>query len=250
MVSSPQQYRENERRQEERRPTPAVALAVSPHPDDAEVGAGATLARWAREGCQVVLAVCTNGDKGSEDPQMTSERLARLRREEQLAAAHVLGIQDVVFLDHPDGGLEDDVQFRGELVRLIRQYRPEVALSTDPDRRYMQHRDHRMSGQVTLDASFPYARDRLSFPEHLAQGLSVHKVREVLLWGADTPNFYVDVSTTYQLKIESLLQHKSQGFGRRPREEMERMMKERLSENGKALRVPLAEAFRRIEIRF
>lgn len=248
MVSSPQQYREQQ--QPQRHSIPSVALAVSPHPDDAEVGAGATLARWAREGCRVVLVVCTNGDKGSQDPKMTSKRLATLRRQEQLAAAAVLGIKDVELLQHPDCFLEDDAEFRGELVRLIRQYRPEVVLSTDPDRRYMQHHDHRAAGRAALDACFPYARDPLSYPEHLGQGLKVHKVREVLFWGADKPNFYVDVSSSYQLKIEALRQHVSQGFQRRPRKQMERLFKERLSGAGKALGVPLAESFRRLEIRF
>lgn len=244
MVSSPQQYREG--RQEEARPgPPAAALAVSPHPDDAEVGAGGTLARWAAEGCRVVLAVCTNGDKGSEDPNMTSAELARLRREEQLAAAKVLGIEDVVFLDHPDGFLEDDARFRGELVRLVRQHRPEVVLSTDPERRYMQHRDHRMAGQVALDACFPYARDRLHFPEHEKEGLQPHKVGAILFWGTEEPQEFVDISDTIELKVQSLAKHASQMNGRNPAEFVMRNAKAM----GERAGLPCAEGFRKVEFR-
>ncbi|MBI3742831.1 MAG: PIG-L family deacetylase [Chloroflexi bacterium] len=146
---------------------PQRVLICTPHPDDAEIGAGGTLAKWIGKGAQATLVVCTNGDKGSDDPAMTSERLAALRENEQLEAAKVLGIKEVVFLRHPDGEIEDTKQFRGDVVREIRRAKPDVVLTTDPLRRtFYQHRDHRVTGQVVLDAVFPLARDHLNFQEH------------------------------------------------------------------------------------
>ena len=163
---------------------PRRAMAVTPHPDDCEGGCGATISKWVHEfETQAVVVLCTNGDKGTSDREMTPELLAATREQEQKEAADVMGAQNIVFLSHPDGGLEDDYTFRGELVRAIRQFRPDVVLTTEPYRfNGHQHRDHRMAGQVTLDACFPYARDPLHFGEHIQEGLEPHKVGTVLFW--------------------------------------------------------------------
>ena len=101
-------------------PTPSCALVITPHPDDAEGGCGGTISQWIKQGTAVYIVVCTDGGKGTSDLGMTPTRLASIRQKEQKEAAEVLGIRDVVFLAHPDGGLEDDYTFRGELVRAIR----------------------------------------------------------------------------------------------------------------------------------
>jgi len=191
--------------------TPKRVLVATPHPDDCEIGCGGTLAKWILEGAEVALVVCTNGDKGSEDPEMTSVKLAMIREEEQREAAKVLGIKHVVFLGHPDGELEDSRRFRGDLVREIRLHRPDVVLTTEPFRLtgYM-HRDHRMTGQVTLDAVFPYARDVLSFPEHTEMGLAPHKTGWVYMWGTEHPDTFVDIGETLEIKITALAKHGSQ----------------------------------------
>ncbi|MBI4331811.1 MAG: PIG-L family deacetylase [Chloroflexi bacterium] len=220
-------------------------LVVAPHPDDPEMGAGGTIGRWAMEGRQVYYAMCTNGDKGSSDPEMTSERLARIRREEQLAAARVLGVKEVIFLDYPDGGLEDTPQFRGDVVRLIRQLKPYRVLTCDPHREYMYHRDHRITGRVVMDAVFPYARDRLSYPEHEKMGLAPHKVAEVYFWTAPRPNYLVDVTGTFDRKLKAVLCHQSQF---KDRVGMEERLRERAQMFGKEKGIPLAEAFYRLEI--
>ena len=222
------------------------AMVVTPHPDDAEFGAAGTVACWVRQGRQVVYVVCSNGDKGSSDPDMTSERLAEIRRHEQEEAARLLGVTEVVFLDYPDGGLEDTPDFRRELVRLIRKYRPEVVITADPHRRYLWHRDHRITGRVTLDAVFPYARDHLSYPEHKAEGLSPHSVREVLLWGSEEPDTFIDIRDTFDVKMAALACHTSQ-VGKYWRIVEERM-RDRATKIGEDQGFPLAEAFRRIEM--
>jgi LmbE family N-acetylglucosaminyl deacetylase len=186
------------------------ALVVAPHPDDAEFGAGGTIARWVAEGRSVVLVVCTNGDRGSADPAVDSATLARLRREEQTKAAKVLGVVDLVFLDLPDQGLEDTPEYRRQLVREVRRYRPTVVATTDPYRRYIWHRDHRITGQVTLDAIYPFARDRLAYPDLVEEGLEPHKVKEVWLWGAEETNHCIDVSATFATKLKALRCHRSQ----------------------------------------
>jgi LmbE family N-acetylglucosaminyl deacetylase len=159
---------------------PAQVMVVTPHPDDAESAAAGSIARWIREGKDVIYVVCTNGDKGSSDINMKPEELAIIREQEQRAAASVLGVREVIFLRYPDQALEDTPEFRKKIVRLIRMYQPETVVTVNPYRRYIFHRDHRITGQVTLDAIFPYARDTHSYPDLLEQGLQPHKVKEVV----------------------------------------------------------------------
>ncbi len=139
----------------------AQVMVVTPHPDDAEFGVAGTVVRWVREGKDVVYVVCTNGDKGTKDINVKPEDLAKIREQEQLAAAKLLGVREVIFLRHPDQTLEDTPEFRKEIVRLIRMYRPETVVTADPYRRYLWNRDHIITGQVVLDANYPYARDHL-----------------------------------------------------------------------------------------
>lgn len=219
-------------------------MVVMPHPDDAEFGCAGTVARWVREGREVIYVVCTNGDKGSSDPNMTSPALAEIRHNEQLEAAKILGVKEVIFLDYPDGGLEDTPEFRGDLVRLIRKFRPDVVMTNDPYRKYMSHRDHRITGSVTLDAVYPYCRDRLFYPEHEAEGLKPHYVREIFIWGSEDADTFIDVSETFDLKIAALSCHNSQ-LGQRI-DMLKPRMKERAEKMGLAHGVPMAEAFHRI----
>ena len=230
---------------------PARAMVISPHPDDAEIGCGGTVAAWIGPGTEVVYVLCTNGDKGSSDPEMTSERLAALREQEQRQAARVLGVKEVVFLGHADGGLEDSAEFRGQLVRALRQHRPEVVFCPDPFRRtFYLHRDHRICGQVTLDAVFPYARDYLHYPEHYRDvGLEPHKVDRILLWGTEEPDAFVDVSETLLLKIESLKKHVSQVSGGDSERDVGEFVRANALRLGQKADLPYAEAFRSIEIR-
>ena len=226
---------------------PAQVIVITPHPDDAEYGVAGTVARWVSDGKEVVYVVCTNGDKGSSDANMKPEELVRIREEEQMAAARSLGVREVIFLGHPDQGLEDTPQFRKELVRLIRMYRPETVVTADPYRRYVWHRDHRITGQVTLDAVFPYARDNLSYPDLLREGLHPHKVREILLWASEDVNYRSDITATFHLKLAALGCHKSQ-VGHIPPEELEEWLRQRHKTLAEGEDFQLAEAFHRVDI--
>ena len=222
-------------------------MVVTPHPDDAEFGVAGTVARWTREGKDVVYVVCTNGDKGTSDPDMKPETLAKIREEEQLAAAKLLGVREVVFLGYHDQSLEDTPEFRKGMVRLIRMYRPETVVTADPYRRYIWHRDHRIAGRVVMDAIFPYARDIYAYPDLLEEGLQPHKVREILLWGSPETNYHLDISDTFDIKIAALACHKSQiPADRFP--EMEKRMRERYRMMAAETGFEYAEAFHREEL--
>ncbi len=226
---------------------PADILVVAPHPDDPEMGAAGTIAKWVKEGKSVVYVICTNGNKGTSDPKMTSGKLEKIREKEQLAAAKVLGVREVIFLHHPDQGLEDTSEFRKEIVRYIRLYRPEIVVTTDPYRRYIWHRDHRITGQVTLDAIFPYARDYLAYPDLIKEGLLPFKVKQIVLSGSEDCNFISDITDTFDTKLKAIRCHKSQ-FGSPLRPEMIKRMTERACDIAEGKPFKYAEAFHLVEI--
>jgi LmbE family N-acetylglucosaminyl deacetylase len=194
------------------------ALVVAAHPDDPDFGAGGTAALWTDEGWEFYYLVCTDGSKGTSDPEMTPDRLVPLRRAEQRAAAAVLGVVDCFFLDHVDGELTVNRRLLGEIVWYIRKIKPFAVFTHSLDviqrNAFINHSDHRAVGQTTVDAVYPTARDFLNFPEHLREGLTTHNVRELYLWGANDSNVEVDISAVIDRKIEALMQHHSQ-FGHR-----------------------------------
>ena len=159
-------------------------LVVVAHPDDAEFGCAGSVARWVADGCEIHYCLFTSGNRGSDDPAMTPELLAAVREAEQRAAAEVLGVKSVTFLHYPDGELEDTRDARRDVVREIRRVRPDRIVTQNPFpslNPYSGHRDHRHAGRLALDAVYPYARDRMHFPELLAEGFEPHKVRSVYL---------------------------------------------------------------------
>ncbi|MFH0847502.1 MAG: PIG-L deacetylase family protein [Chloroflexota bacterium] len=226
---------------------PAQILVVTPHPDDAEFGAAGSLIRWHKEGKSIVYVVPTSGDKGTSDPCVKPEEMARIREKEQLAAAKVIGVREVVFLRHPDQSLEDTPEFRKEIVRCIRLYKPETVLAPDPYRRYLWHRDHRITGRVTLDAIFPYARDYHAYPGLVKEGIMPHKVKQVLLWGTEDVNYRMDITAVFERKLAALACHKSQ-LGKTLSPEMIERLRQRAREMADGSKFELAEAFHCIEI--
>lgn len=197
---------------DEQPPIPERALVIAAHPDDAEFGCGGTVAGWTAAGCQVTYILCTNGDKGTRDTEMTSPQLAELREREQRAAADTLGVAEIVWLGYPDGDLIDvpNTVLREQIVRVIRRVKPDVVFTHDPQRPYQLHSDHRQAGRVAIDAVFPAARDRLYHPQHEAEGLEPHKVGTMYLWGTDVPDAWFDISETLDRKVAALRRHVSQ----------------------------------------
>lgn len=228
---------------------PTRVLVVAAHPDDPEFSSGGTVAAWVREGREVHYLVCTRGDKGTSDPDIQSARLVEIREAEQRAAAAVLGVKDVRFLDFRDGELTPSLELRERIVHAIRRVRPAIVLTHDPAVIYgnesINHPDHRAVGTATLDAIYPTARDRLQFPQHLAEGLQPHKVKEVYLWGNQSPNVWVDISQTFDLKIAAGVKHASQVSS--PNGLADRM-RQRAKAVGEPHGLEMAEAFRRIAL--
>jgi LmbE family N-acetylglucosaminyl deacetylase len=190
-------------------------MAVGAHPDDIELTCAASLARWAREGDRAVIIVATDGARGGKEIGSDFAAMVRTRREEQDAAAAVLGVDEVVYLGFPDGELEDTPALRGALVRQIRRLRPDVAIAMDPftvilRNSYVNHRDHRMLGVALIDALYPGASNAGYFPEQIDEGLLPHKVPELLLTATETPNHWVDVTETLDARFDALRQHASQ----------------------------------------
>ena len=229
---------------------PDRAMVIFAHPDDAEIGSGGVIARWASAGCEVTYVLCTNGSAGTADRSLTPEELVDRRAAEQRAAADFMGVKNLVMLPHPDGGLEDTREFRGDIVRAIRTYRPHTVFAHDPYRfRGFQHRDHRAVGIVTTDAVYPFARDHLHFPEHIVrEGLEPHKVRELWYWGADEPDVIVDVSTSIDKQIAALVRHESQmpGFNVGQGETIGERVKKGAAERARGYGFKHAAAFRRL----
>jgi LmbE family N-acetylglucosaminyl deacetylase len=189
---------------------PERALVIAAHPDDAEFGAGGTLAKWADGGCEVSLLIATDGSKGSWDPDEDPATLIENRREEARRAAEVLGATgELVFLDHVDGELIHSMALREELALWIRRLRPNVVISWDPWRRYMLHPDHREIGWGAVDGVVS-ARDHLFFPHQLVDGLVKHRPDAILLFAADESDYWEDISGTFDRKIDALLCHSSQ----------------------------------------
>ena len=194
---------------------PARAMVVQAHPDDAEFGCAGTVAHWTAGGAEVVYVLGTSGDKGSDDPAMTPERLIETREAEQREAARILGVKEVEFLRFRDAELVADLNLRLAITRMIRKHRPEALICQDPTARwagqeYIQHPDHIAMGEATLAAVFPSARDRLTFPQLAAEGLAPHKVEHVYLDGTTDPDFWIDITGTFDQKVAALRAHASQ----------------------------------------
>ena len=230
--------------------TPRKVLVVTPHPDDADFWCAGTIAKWIGDGATVRYVLCTDGGKGTTDPNVSSEELSKIREQEQADAVEILGVQELVLLHHPDGFLEDDDEFRRELVRQIRQMQPDVVLCPEPYRKNLAwHRDHRITGQVTLDAVFPCARDHLHFVELWRdEGLEPHKTATILFWGTEQADTTIDITESLAVKTKAGAAHKSQVGGRDP-QEVQDFLRERAKPSEGGSGFEYVEAFRKINFR-
>jgi LmbE family N-acetylglucosaminyl deacetylase len=227
--------------------TPKRALFIYAHPDDVDFSGAGTAAKWARDGSEVTYVIMTDGNAGSHDPEMTKERLGRIRRDEQQSAADVVGVKTCLFMGCQDGLLKPTLALRKRLVRIIREIRPEAVVCGDPRRyfsgnTYINHPDHRAAAALALEAVFPAAEMNLLYPDLVEEGLRGHKVNYVYVSTRDDPDCYVDISDTLSLKIEALRQHASQMDGWDP----EPWVRERHAILGEKAGLDFAESFRRM----
>jgi LmbE family N-acetylglucosaminyl deacetylase len=233
-------------------PAPARVLSVHAHPDDQEFTVSGTLAKWARAGSTIITVCITSGGAGSNEftpAEITREALLPIREQEQRNACRVLGIEEVVFLPYEDGVLEPSLALRRDLTRVIRRYRPDAVVCGDPTMRlygnsYLNHPDHRVAADVTLDAVYPCAGTRLIFPELLVEGLPPHQVKRVFIHGVRRPDTFVDISDVLPLKLAALKEHKSQLGTWDPTE----MVTDWAREQGARRGLAAAEAFRQMRL--
>ena len=233
-------------------PAPARVLSVHAHPDDQEFTVSGTLAKWARAGSTIITVCITSGGAGSNEftpTEITRETLVPIREQEQRNACRVLGIEEVVFLPYEDGVLEPSIALRRDLTRVIRRYRPDAVICGDPTMRYygnsyLNHPDHRVAADVTLDAVYPSAGTRLIFPELLAEGLLPHHVKRVFIHGVRRADTFVDISDVLPLKLAALKEHKSQLGTWDPTE----MVTDWAREQGARRGLAAAEAFRQMRL--
>ena len=188
-----------------------TVLLFTPHPDDDVFGAGGTIALLNRNHNKVFIVVYTNDDKGSYDPEMNSQRLARIRRAEQEASEGLLGTpkENIIWMGYDDGMLEYAPQpkLTEEATAIIRKIRPDVLLSVDPGEWYERwHKsDHRMAAFNTIDA-VRAAEFWLYFPnQKLQQGLQPYKVPELYFFypSPQEANYFVDINSVADLKFEA-----------------------------------------------
>lgn len=224
-------------------------LVVFAHPDDAEFGSAGTSAKLAGDGKDVFYAVVTDGSKGSSDPDMSAEQLIKTRQEEQRNAATIVGVKEVQFLGFEDGMLEPTLDVRKALTASIRRFKPDVVIAPSPERNlsagvFVQHPDHLATGEAALAAVYPCARDRMTFPDLLAQGLEPHAVREIWVTGTGDPDYFIDITETIDTKVRALQAHVSQ-VGHR---DVAEFISQRSRQLAEAQGMKYAEGFRRIQI--
>ena len=224
-------------------------MVVIAHTDDAEYGCSGTVAKWCAEGWEVVYVVCTDGSKGSSDPKMSSNRLVEIRQEEQRNAGKVLGLRDVVFLGYEDSMLEPSLALRRDIAREIRRYKPDVLICPNPvrqldDHGWLDNPDHFAAGEAAMAAVYPTARDRLTFPELLEEGLEPHKVREVWVPWGEGQVYYVDVTDYIEVAVQALRQHVTQVV----EDDLDSEIKDWKARTGESVGFQYAESFKRFHL--
>lgn len=230
------------------RPVPAQALVVCAHPDDVDFGAGGTVAALTEAGTSVAYCLVTSGEAGSDHLPLDAQQLRELREAEQTEAAKRLGVNELTFLGFPDGQLEATVALRGAITQSIRRVRPDLVICQSPQRMleriFASHPDHLAAGEATLCAVYPDARNPRSFPEQLTEGLAPHTVAEVWLMAHPEPDLRIDVTDTFDRKLDALQAHESQTGHREDLEEMLRGWLRAGAEAGGLPHGRLAESFK------
>jgi len=189
-------------------------LIVTAHPDDVDFGSAGSVARWTDAGVEVAYCICTNGEAGGFDASVPRSTMAEIRQAEQRAAAKVVGVTDVTFIGYPDGRLVPSIELRRDISRVIRRVRPQRVVGQSParnfERMYASHPDHLAAGEATMDAVYPDARNEFAHPELMGEGLAPWTVPEMYLATAGTVDVFVDITETFDRKLDALRCHVTQ----------------------------------------
>lgn len=225
-------------------------LHVAAHPDDLDFGCAGTTATLTRAGHRVVYCLVTDGQAGGFDNTITRERMAEIRQEEQTKAAKVVGVDELHFLGFDDGAVEVTIELRKAISRVIRQVKPDVVVTQSPTRNleriYSAHPDHLATGEATLCAVYPDSRNEFAHTSLMEEGHEPHAVPEVWLVGGPDADHFVDITDTYEAKIEALLCHESQMQDPSRIPELIREWGERVATDAGLAEGHLAEGFRKL----
>ncbi|GAA1248923.1 PIG-L deacetylase family protein [Oryzihumus leptocrescens] len=190
------------------------ALVVVAHPDDADFGSAGTIAAWTEAGIAVTVLLCTRGEQGGFD-ETPREQMPAIREAEQRAASGALGVTDVRFLDgYRDGWLEPSWELQRDIVRVIRDVRPQRLLIQSPERWYdriqASHPDHMAAGEAAIRAAYPAAENAFAWPELVQEGLPPWHIGEIWIMAHPRMTHAVDITATYDRKLKALQAHASQ----------------------------------------
>ena len=224
-------------------------LVVTAHPDDCDFGAAGTIALWSAKGIKVSYCICTNGDQGGEDLSVPREEMPKIRQREQREAGLAVGVTDITFLNYRDGWLVPTIELRKDIVRQIRITKPDRMLIQSPDRNwdrlFASHPDHMAAGEAAIQAVYPDSRNPFAFEDLLKnEGLQPWRVKEVWVMSNSNPDHFIDITTTFDMKMKALHSHFSQTAHN---ENLENMVREWGERNAQANNLPagsVAEVFK------
>lgn len=199
-------------------------LVVMAHPDDTELYCGGTVARLIHSGLEVRTVKMTYGEKGSKQDKISENKLKLIREREDKEAMEIIGVKEEnnIYLDLGDGSIENDLQTIEKVVRQIRLFKPDLIITQNPedliirfdkDTNWINHRDHRNTARVAIDAAYPYSRDISFFPEHFKDARMDSHITVEFLFG-DYYNHedlvFIDVTKFVDIRSKALACHKSQ----------------------------------------
>jgi len=226
------------------------ALAVVAHPDDLEFGASSAVARWTAAGKVVDYVLATRGEAGID--AIAPDECRVIRSAEQFASARKVGVEQVSFLDYPDGVLTYSLGLRRDLARAIRSHRPEVLLSINHQATFgpgtLNHPDHRVLGEALLDASRD-AANRWVFPELVSEGLGPWRgLRFAAFSASPSASHYVDVTDYLERGIASLAEHRVYLENLEGQFDLEQFLRSNAEQAGEQVGVPLAVTFEMVSL--
>jgi LmbE family N-acetylglucosaminyl deacetylase len=225
-------------------------LVILAHPDDPEFFCGAMIARWCAAGHSVNYCLLTKGQRGAEDEKITIAEIEQKRIAEQNAAARLLGVSSVLFLDYMDGDLVPDLKLRQNIVKVIRKFKPEIIVTSDPQNLFptdyrINHPDHRAAGQAVVDAVFPAAGNPRVLAEEDGKPLSPHQVEEVWLAQTHQSNLSVELTKYFETKMNAIACHVSQL--KEPIDQFREKMRSRWESDPDSGQLRYVEKFKRIQ---
>jgi len=182
-------------------------LCVQPHYDDNDIAAGALICKLVKMGVEIIYVTVTEGCLGISGSDLSKEQKNELRKKEQSDSAKISGVKKHLHLEHRDNGTYSIDELEIELIRILREEKPDMIMGPDPYLPYEAHTDHIKTGSAVLRATLNsglegYPPEIKTFPPHFLKG--------VALYYTEKPNTYFDVSDTWETKKDMIRQFKSQ----------------------------------------